>query len=160
MLNTKELNQPVGCVMADKDLDSRMTEMETEFKHMSKQLDSIATDMKQVLQIASQVSVISERQSNHQNDLNRAFEEIRKLNSNHTDYDRQQDGRIKTLESQLQISDRESQAWINKFKAAIAIFLFMFSFIQGMMVYGGKNLIEEVRQQHDQLLAISNKLPR
>lgn len=160
MVHKDKLNQPVGCVMADKDLDSRMTEMETEFKNMSKQLDSIATDMKQVLQIASQVSVISERQSNHQNDLNRAFEEIRKLNTSHTDYDKQQDDRISKLEDLFQNSDKESQAWVNRIKGGWFVFMLLYGLIQGMMIYGAKLIIDDVRQQHDQIILLTSKLPK
>jgi len=144
--------------MAEKDLDSRMTEMETEFKNMSKQLDSIASDMKQVLQITSQISVLTERQSNHQSDLTRAFDEIQEVKTIHTEYDREQDKRIENLENSVNSIDKESQAWINKIKGGWYVFMLLFVVIQGMMVYGGKLLIDEVKQQHDQLLSISVKI--
>lgn len=144
--------------MAEKDLDSRMTEMETEFKNMSKQLDSIASDMKQVLQITAQISVLTERQSTHQSDLTRAFEEIQEVKSRHTEYDKEQDKRIEDIEDNINTIDKESQAWINKIKGGWYVFMLLFVVIQGMMVYGGKLLIDEVKQQHDQLLSISVKI--
>ena len=160
MLNEEKQTQLAGCIMADKDLDSRMTEIETEFKNMSEKLGSIAADIKQVLNLTTQVSVISERQTTHQADLNRAFDEIRQLKTHHTDYDKEQDDRIKIVEGELQTIDKEVQALNNKSKTGLTVFLFMYAIVQGLIAYGGKILVDEVRQQHDQVIQINAKLPK
>lgn len=146
--------------MADKDVDSRMTEIETEFKNMSEKLTSIAADIKQVLDLTTRVSILSERQTTHQSDLNRAFDEIRQLKSHHTDYDKDQDERIKGVETSVQNLDKEVLSVNNKIKIGITVFLFMYAIIQGLIAYGGKLLIDEIRQQHDQVIQINAKLPK
>lgn len=104
--------------MADPTTENRVTELEVEFKAMSKQLDSIATDMKQVLAFTSQLTLLNERQSRHNDDLDRAFVEIRKvqdyadLNLNKVRDD------VKVIKHDTQLVREEAEGWINKGKGA------------------------------------------
>ena len=126
--------------MQESDIESRLVELETEFKSVSRQLESIASDLKQILQTTSRIAIIDERQAMHRSDIDRAFTSISDLSTKH------------------EILADYTKGWVNLNKGGWLVGFIMFGIIQGLTVYGAKSLIDEVKSLHDTVIVLQSKV--
>ena len=104
--------------MSQETTDNRLTELEVEFRTMNKQITGIASDMKKVLEIATQLTLLNERQTTHRTEIDRAFSEIREVKHDLSlDIEDTKVG-IKNAMQTAKNVETESLGWINKGKGA------------------------------------------
>lgn len=135
--------------------DSRLTELEVEFRSMGKQINEIASDMKKVLEMTQQITLLNERQVNHRNDIDRAFTEIRQCRQYlETDIAAvEADG--KANKALTQSVKTETESWINKGKGAWAVASVLWVLIYGIFGYLLNDLYKDFKLMRQEVTMTS-----
>lgn len=138
--------------------DSRLTELEVEFRSMGKQINEIASDMKKVLEMTQQITLLNERQVNHRNDIDRAFSEIRQSRQCLDEDISKIDAEVKNTKNAIQEIRTETEAWVNKGKGAWAAASILWVLIYGVFGFVLNELYTEFKGIRQEVTANSYQL--